>query len=1147
MIYLLHISDLHLFWDANWNNMSAAILNNVEKTLETVPVEDRLLVVTGDFHHYSVAGYDRAKDFLKKLIDKMSLNPANDIFLIPGNHDVSPSAKEDVDRKNAIGLIPYDPTAFGRSCVRLQSNSYYQEYLTFVKELGIYSEDEVTCGLPIQTHVRIWRNRLHLLHLNTTLVADGESKSNQFTDTETATSVVNEEPLSHGMFPSLCLGHNSFYDINETQRDQLAAAFANGYISAYLSGDRHLRNIKREEKEIILGERLGTIPNIVCYRSSTDMGDNYSDFGMIWHLIDENRWIADLKYFRWDKYDQVELRSDGEGSYVIRHNPTINPSPGSPSPVTGGSEGSRKHYWANTDGILDLSKKELKPAHIKRFLLGKNSGRMYWNLIASDQIVRREIVTTLLGCIDEPGIYVLTGAGGEGKTTALMQLGWELIQKGKNVFFSIGYKPLPFPDISSIQRGSFFLLDNALSSSQCLHLLEEIQKLVENADVSFVLAARENEWNLMESDTSDYRTYFCSLVKKIPMGTVTKEEAHRFAECIKKNLHTPRDESQIQKIFQENSYGFLYASMLLSVSEKNTLDEIASEIISYLEQKSFDAFLILAFTVMSEHCGAEIDQELFKKLCMQYDFSERRIRSFLSKELVENAGKYQTRHPAISNLFYREVPEHLSQSEMDGVIQALVLLRLELYNQLTGSLRWSFWNGIKAVMQTVSLASSNLQEYIIHRLLDDTKSNSPTDFALLYNTAGSRATQSIFIRLCYERDRLNAQNLKSWTQQELKEQPWDYRIPYSAAWIYRGVYAKISVGGTAVHHFWLDWAAFEKQQRGLGSYTQENSTRWIFWKACMEHDADSNAWIAWGRLEAENGNVGEYDKEYSARWIFRKACMEHDSESQTWLAWGKLEAENGNVGEYDKEYSARWIFRKACMEHDADSNTWLAWGKLEAENGNVGEYDQAYSARWIFREASVNRNSLNHSIWSAWGRLEAESGNVGEYDQENSARWIISTGIRRKLKNSPYLISTLAKLELRNGSVENARHVLQTNYLNHGIVCGMFAIFTLICGSGENGPSLEDVLARLKNQQENSLPAINYLYHCYLLQGEDASAKKTLESLSNHNKNQALFERKYNNYIDDFIALCRFAIEGKPITDAERRIDIFLVEEEIES
>ena len=768
-----------------------------------------------------------------------------------------------------------------------------------------------------------------------------------------------------------------------------------------------------------------------------------------------------------------------------------------------------EHHWDDTKRIRKFSEKELKQENIRKFLSGRNSGRKYWELITSNQIVRREIVDTLLNKIDSPGIYVLTGAGGEGKTTALMQLGSELIKKGESVFFCNGYKPLPLPDPSSIKNGSFFLLDNALGVASFLQLLEKMQELIDDKDASFILVARENEWNLMENDTPEYRTYYSGYVKKIPMGHVTKDESYLFAKCIKANLHISKDENQIQKIFQENSYGFLYASMLLSVSEKNTLDEVASDIINNLEQKSFDSLLILAFTVMSEHYNAKVNKALFKKLCAKYNRNERRVCSSLSKELVENAGIFQTRHPVISELFYQEILGHLLQVELDGVIENLVLLRLELSKKLSGALRWSYWTGIKAVMGSISLAGIDSQAHILQRLLDEIKEDVPYDFDSLFDLLESRESQSIFIKICYERDRLSPRNLRKWALQDLTEQPWDYSIPYSAAWLYRGIYDRLSEDNMLDGYFWLNWAAFEKQYRGLGKSDQENSARWIFREACINHNRwGISLWIAWGRLEAENGNLGDYDQENSARWILRKACMEHNLiDGSIWSAWGKLEEGEGDIGKYDENNEAK------------------------PEN----------SARWIYREACVNRGVLAHIVWKEWGRLEEENGNIGDYNQENSARWILSTGIHNNPKDRYNLTVALAIMELKNGFVENARRVLEMNYLNNGSINGLLTILTIICGNGEKGPLLDDLIIELKNPKRS---AMGYLYYCYLLQGDATSAESVLEALRIQSINPLLSE-KFRNQVNTFITLCRLANESKPITD-EENINAFFIDEEIE-
>ena len=67
MIYLLHISDLHLVADPQWNNMKNAILNSVQETLRNVPLGQKLLVITGDFHNFSQDNFEYAEELSQVL------------------------------------------------------------------------------------------------------------------------------------------------------------------------------------------------------------------------------------------------------------------------------------------------------------------------------------------------------------------------------------------------------------------------------------------------------------------------------------------------------------------------------------------------------------------------------------------------------------------------------------------------------------------------------------------------------------------------------------------------------------------------------------------------------------------------------------------------------------------------------------------------------------------------------------------------------------------------------------------------------------------------------------------------------------------------------------------------------------------------
>lgn len=164
-------------------------------------------------------------------------------------------------------------------------------------------------------------------------------------------------------------------------------------------------------------------------------------------------------------------------------------------------------------------------------------------------------------------------------------------------------------------------------------------------------------------------------------------------------------------------------------------------------------------------------------------------------------------------------------------------------------------------------------------------------------------------------------------------------------------------------------------------------------------------------------------------------------------------------------------------------------------------------------------------MWRDWRRLEAKNGEIGDYNQENSARWIFPTGIQKDRKGIHRFYSNLAVIELKYGSVEKARHILERDYLNSVVISGLLAILTIICGHGENGPRLEELIMRLKNYPIHK-KTMGYLYYCYLLQGDVSSAENTLEELRSQNSKTILSE-EFRNHVNTFITLCCLANEGK--------------------
>lgn len=322
MISILHISDLHIVEGAEWNNMRAAFFNEVYKKVHNLHDGEKLVIITGDFHNFSDDTYQKAEEFLKALFEKMEIDPAQDVFIVPGNHDVANervmndlygSDKQwKMKQKSALaGLKDGD-----KDYIEWRLDAFVP-YCKFAEKMGIYQKN--SANLPAKVHIRNWREKLNILHLNTALVADGSTKDNQQVDTDLAT----EEKIWNKYFevtvPTIAIGHNSFFDLKKEQQIELEAVFERKNVSAYLCGDQH-RTVKNRDMQMIrlkAGFRdVPEIPNIICMKGAVDKSDSYSEFGFYWHEWEDETDKVELCARNWKRdEEQSEFHSLGENGY----------------------------------------------------------------------------------------------------------------------------------------------------------------------------------------------------------------------------------------------------------------------------------------------------------------------------------------------------------------------------------------------------------------------------------------------------------------------------------------------------------------------------------------------------------------------------------------------------------------------------------------------------------------------------------------------------------------------------------------------------------------------------------------------------------------------------------------------------------------
>ena len=451
MVYILHISDLHFVKNASAYNTEEILLREAAKKVENVPQGKKLLVVTGDFHNFWEKDYQKAEEFLRKLVSGMGLDMYQDVFVIPGNHDVG----NDDALESLLLARDKNWKLHQKSCLVMLKNgdkSYIEErllkflpYSSFVQCLGIY---DIASGedYPSRSHVRRWRDKLNILHLNTALIADGTQKDNQMTDADTAANSKTWEPYDDKI-PSIAIGHNNYYDINDKQRHELAATFTLRNVSAYLCGDRH--QIERDPEYQTIPIQSGKkqdirIPNLVAAKSIADGDDDYSEVGFCWHFWDEMSDEVSVEFRKWTKNTGGRTEIDGEGRiYNMRHEKPNESDPNGKSEAPQNTSDSSEPTGNDEDLRIYLAEvlKQKRKSHPSFHLLEVDEveSKLYPNIEEYKQIVPRGMVpedsdgTERDNCpiweiirgtwtAPEHRNVVITGEGGIGKTVAMFSI-----------------------------------------------------------------------------------------------------------------------------------------------------------------------------------------------------------------------------------------------------------------------------------------------------------------------------------------------------------------------------------------------------------------------------------------------------------------------------------------------------------------------------------------------------------------------------------------------------------------------------------------------------------------------------------------------------------------------------------------------------
>lgn len=560
-----------------------------------------------------------------------------------------------------------------------------------------------------------------------------------------------------------------------------------------------------------------------------------------------------------------------------------------------------------------------------------------WGLVHHNCTARRHMTDTILRHLAAPGFqaFTLTGAGGEGKTTVLMQVAAELSTLGYEVYFARDTQRLKLPihtldEIAAQDQSApplALFIDNASLYTNASDLIQRLSS--KKRTIKIILADRTNIW---------MRSSLCQTINKFKkahsraflsegLKQLDQAEAGRIAELLVKSGTVPADTStaELSRSLLSDANGFLLSAML-TTTYGIPLREIIHSVLLQLEDfDNGDKLLdILSVITIFDVVGYKHAKEAVRcdsKLLVEIFNNDRSILGLLYGLSGEVHPKMlTTRHESITNIF-REL---LFESGAFRTVDEDYLLDMIL----------------TAVGERSKLRSKCSEGKLLYQI--------PQYYGSLENYGYEFARKLYKEAVSKDRHRFQT---------------------------------------------WIEWAGIEVEHGNLGTIEEEGSARWIYYQSIMQHENETTPWLYWSRVERDHGELGTQDEPYTARWIAMQGSLKNTTSQALWKHWAELEETAGNMGDVNKEYSARWIYFKITDRLKKSSNVWYNWAIMEREAGNYGDHSiSEYNYHWIVQQGRLH-NPNDISLIILWARLEKEKRNYGAIDDPEALRGVIKRNL----------------------------------------------------------------------------------------------------------------------------------------------------------
>jgi hypothetical protein len=668
---------------------------------------------------------------------------------------------------------------------------------------------------------------------------------------------------------------------------------------------------------------------------------------------------------------------------------------------------------------------------VKEFYIGLPPS---WRIV-NDFTFRRDAFVKLIQVLEKNNICLITGAGGEGKSTFLMQIGVHYF----NTFnYDVYYNDNPNDSIEIIfdylknKNNTLLLIDNANYSDK---LVLFIQKVYLSNNIKLVLATRKNEWNAflqMSKDSLIIKKYLID--SEIELGKLSKNELIEL-----KKLLVKQDIISISTdIVIEQDRNFLLATMI-AYTQGKPLKMILSDVvekISNFTNKGFSekAILALGIIVYMEHLPGINNKGIYCNDKMLFDILEVSRFDFMKIiDLIKGEAFIQptkthfiTRNPIITDIFYSIL---YSENENRYLLEEDIVYSIL---KVCSAKRKDFDNFILSYIPQYYLKNGNIEfakrlfEFVLTCGIFPESYNDILQEEIKQTDISETFSYNHFIermKNLYYKDTTNYKLLTYWAKKEFEKKNFGaYELPFSCRWLFKQAYL---LNPTFKEIYQL-WSKLEKMCDNIGDVETENSVIWILNQSMIQaHDGASSR--EWANIEIEKKNFGDIKTPNSAIWILSKG-IEKTNDASLYLSLANIEIEEKKLGDTKTPNSAILILSKG-IEKTNDASLYLSWANIEIEEENLGDTKTPDSAIWILSKGIEKTNDA--CLYLSWANIEIEKKNLGDTKTPDSAIWILAKGI--EMTNDQSLFPLMAYLEFRinNYGGINEKNSVRWLYYTH--------------------------------------------------------------------------------------------------------------------